>query len=163
MNSINPVSEPIIAGTVVAGTLDLSAALFCSWLLRGRTADVVLRGIAAGPFGDVMSEGGPLGSFVGLFVHYGIMAVIASVFVLAARRFPALVRHPAPIGLGYGVLCYLFMYWIVLPLRWPTTFPVTRPSDLAVALSFQLFFVGLPIALIAARYQKGIARRRDQE
>ena len=147
------ISEPIIAATVVAGTLDLSAAFLSAWIGYGRPAGTVLRGIAAGPFGDVMRDGGPLAAFAGLVVHYGIMAVIAAVFVVTARARPELIRHPVPIGLGYGSLTYIVMYWIVLPTRWPAAFPDTSPSSVALALAFQLFFVGLPIALIAARYR----------
>lgn len=147
------ISEPIVAGTVIAGTLDLSAAFLSAWIVSGRTAGAVLRGIASGPFGDVMRDGGPLAAMAGLVVHYGIMAVIAAVFVVAARAAPALVRHPVPIGLAYGSLTYLVMYWIVLPARWPAAFPNTTPVDVALALAFQLLFVGLPIALVAARYR----------
>ena len=153
------IAQPIAAGTVVSGTLDLSAAILSAWLLKGQSAGDVLRGIAAGPFGDVMRDGGPLAALAGLIIHYGIMAVIAAVFMVAARAKPALVRHPVPIGLAYGALTYIVMYWIVLPARWPAIFPITTPSSVLLSLAFQLFFVGLPIALIAARYQEGGARQ----
>ncbi|PWG02166.1 hypothetical protein [Sphingosinicella humi] len=153
------IAEPIAVGTVVAGTLDLSAAILSAWILKGQSAGDVLRGIAAGPFGDVMRDGGPLAALAGLIIHYGIMAVIAAVFMIAARARPALVRHPVPIGLAYGALTYIVMYWIVLPARWPAIFPITTPSSVLLSLAFQLFFVGLPIALIAARYQmRGLER-----
>ncbi len=156
------IAEPIAAGTVVAGTLDLSAAFLAAWIRSGQAAGDVLRGIAAGPFGDVMRDGGPLAAFAGLLVHYAIMAVIAAVFVIAARAAPALVRHPVPIGLAYGSLTYIVMYWIVLPARWPAFYPITTPSSVLLSLAFQLFFVGLPIALIAARYRVGGARQSAQ-
>ena len=101
-------------------------------------------------------------SFAGLFVHYGIMAVIAAVFVIAARAAPALVRHPVPIGLAYGSLVYIVMYWVVLPARWPASYPITTPSSVLLSLAFQLFFVGLPITLVAARYHTGGTRRPAQ-
>lgn len=149
------ISQPILLATVVAGTLDLAGASLSGWIVKGRSPADVLRGVASGPFGDVMREGGPFAAVAGLAVHYGIMAVIAAVFVVAARAMPALVRHPVPIGLAYGAFTYLVMYWIVLPMRWPTVFPVTRPTDVIVALAFQLLLVGVPIALVAARYQPG--------
>src|SRR3546814_16846283 len=109
------ISEPIVAGTVIAGTLDLSAAFLSAWITSGRTAGSVLRGIASGPFGDVMRDGGPLAAMAGLVVHYGIMAVIAAVFVVAARAAPALVRHPCPIGHAYGSLPTPLLYWHLSP------------------------------------------------
>jgi hypothetical protein len=148
------VSETIGKATLIAGTLDLTAALLAAWIKSGSPPGEVLRSIAAGPFGDVMGEGGPFATLAGLLIHYGIMAVIAAVFVLAARRVPELVRHPVPIGLAYGATVYLVMYWVVLPTRWPELYPITTPSSVLLSLTFQLLFVGVPIALVAAAHQR---------
>lgn len=147
------IARPIFVGTVVAGTLDLSAAFMSAWAVRARAPDAVLRGVAAGPFGDVMRDGGPLAAMAGLVVHYGIMAAMVAVFVIAARAAPALLRHPVTMGLAYGALTYLIMNWIVLPLRWPEVFPTGRPLDIVLAFLFHTLLVGVPIAVVTAHYR----------
>ena len=77
---------------------------------------------------------------------------MAAVYMVAARRLPALLRHPIVAGLAYGFLLWIVMYWIVKPLRWPEA---PLPGS-AWSIGNQLFshciLVGLPIALIARRY-----------
>jgi hypothetical protein len=42
--------------------------------------------------------------------------IIAGLFVLAANQLPLLLRRPFPAGLGYGVIVYLVMTFVVVPL-----------------------------------------------
>ena len=141
--------KPILAATLVAGTLDiLSAFVFAG--MAGATPMGVLRYVASGPFG-----GGLPATFgwaaAGLAVHFAIMACMVAAYMLIAPRIPALLRHPIFAGLLYGLLLWIIMYWIVKPLRWPDA---PLPGGLN-AIAQQLFshcvLTGLPIALIAAR------------
>lgn len=144
-------ARPIVVATLVAGTLDiLSAFLFAG--MAGIGVLPVLRYVASGPFGDAVRQGGAGWAAIGLAVHFAIMAVMAAAYMIAARRLPALLRHPVVAGLAYGLLLWLVMYWIVKALRWPEA---PLPSG-AWSIGNQLFshcvLVGLPIALIARRY-----------
>lgn len=140
----------VVLGTAVAGTLDLSSAFVFAGM-AGRTPVQVLRGVASGPFGDQAASGGAAMALAGLVVHYALMAVMVSVFALAARRLGLLVRHPVLAGLAYGFCIYLVMYWIVLPLRFPARFPQVGWWPIGNALFSHLICVGLPIGLITAR------------
>jgi hypothetical protein len=148
--------RPILIATLVAGTLDiLSAFVFAGMAGMGPAA--VLTYVASGPFGDGVRSGGPHWAAVGLAVHFAIMACMAAAYVLAARRIPALIRHPVAAGLAYGFLLWLIMYWVVKPLRWPDA-PLPHTAwGIANALFSHCLLVGLPIALVAARH----LRRRD--
>ena len=130
--------------TLAAGTLDILSA----FVWTGAVV-VVLQSVASGPFGDTVASG-PWGPPLGLLVHFAIMAAMVTVYVLAARRIPALNRYWPLAGLLYGFALWIAMYWIVIPLRWPGT-----PSRELVAVAQQLIshclLVGLPIAWIAAR------------
>ena len=142
--------RPMLVATLIAGTLDiLSAFLFAG--LSGVTPVGVLRYVASGPFGEAPTPG-PAWAAVGLAIHFTIMACMAAAYILVARRIPALLRHPIVAGLLYGVLLWLIMYWIVKPLRWPDA---PLPHTL-YAVANQLFshciLVGVPIALVAARW-----------
>jgi hypothetical protein len=143
--------RPILIATFVAGTLDiLSAFVFAGMAGMGPVG--VLTYVASGPFGDGVRGGGPVWAAAGLAVHFAIMACMASAYVLVARRIPALLRHPVPAGLAYGFLLWLIMYWAVKPLRWPDA-PLPHSAwSIGNALFSHCLLVGLPIALVAARY-----------
>ncbi|MES2754217.1 MAG: hypothetical protein V4659_06095 [Pseudomonadota bacterium] len=136
----------IVLGTATAGTLDLMSA-FVFGGMAGRTAPQILAGVATGPFPAIGA--GLDASAVGAAVHYAIMAVMVGAFVLAARGRPALLRQPIAAGVAYGVLLYLIMYWIVLPLRFPAVWPRSDAWTVGNALFSHCLCVGVPIALIA--------------
>jgi len=138
--------RPILWATLVAGTLDILAA----FVFAGAVVPV-LRTVASGPLGDGLADG-PAGALLGLLVHFAIMAAMAAAYFLAAARLPLLVRMWVIMGLLYGVVLWIVMYWIVMPLRWES---YTTPHE-AVPIARQLFahclLVGLPIAWFARRH-----------
>lgn len=148
--------QTIVTATAVAGTLDILSAFYFS--TKASPAQV-LRYVATGPFGDGMADAGTGGALLGLLVHFAIMTVMVTVFVLASRRWPALTALPILSGVAYGLILYGVMYWIVLPLRFPALFPITEPVRIAKALFSHLVLVGIPIALIARRGLRGRGRQ----
>lgn len=139
----------IVTATLVAGTLDiLSAFLFAAKAGMGPAA--VLGYVASGPFGDRALHGAGW-VLAGLAVHYGIMTCMAATYALAASRLPALARRPIGAGLGYGLLLWIVMYWIVKPLRWPQAPLPHTAYGIGNALFSHCILVGLPIALIVSR------------
>lgn len=140
--------RPIAIATAVAGTLDILFAMILT-LAFGREIPGMLRYVASGPF-PAASEMGIGGAILGLVVHFALMAIMAAVFVLAARRLPALVDRPWVAGTAYGLVTYFAMNWLIVPLRFGTPLP---PSTVSVAtqLFAHIVLVGIPFALIAAR------------
>lgn len=143
------VDRRIFAGTAVAGTLDIAAAILLTLYFGKRTVDAMLRGVASGPFPPATDWGLP-GAALGLAVHYTLMAIMVTVFVLAANRKPALKQQPLLWGVVYGLITYVVMNLIVVPLRFGTPLP---PSPLAIAtqLFCHIVLVGIPIAFIARK------------
>lgn len=137
--------RPILWATLVAGTLDILSAFVFSGAVVS-----VLQSVASGPFGNTIAEG-PAGAPLGLLTHFVIMAVMVTVYVLAARRIPALTRYWIVSGLLYGVVLWLVMYWIVLPLRFDSYQTPHAPLAIAKQLFSHCICVGLPIAFIARR------------
>lgn len=140
--------KPILIATLVAGTLDILAATILT-LIRGGQPMNMLRTVASGPFPGATGWGAQ-GSVLGLAVHFALMAAMVTIFMLAASRWRRLWERPFLWGLLYGLVTYVAMNLIVVPLRWPANFP---PSPLSVAtqLFCHIILVGIPIALIARR------------
>jgi hypothetical protein len=147
-----PVWRPIVVATLVCGTLDILFATLLT-LLRGREPAAMLRYVASGPLPGATEWGGA-GSLLGLAVHFTLMAIMVAVFVLAARQWPALLDRPALSGLIYGLITYVAMNWIVVPLRFPAAFP-PKPLSIATQLFAHIILVGLPTAFIARRHLRG--------
>lgn len=138
----------LVWATLVAGTIDiLYAAMMSSIFGRGPAA--MLRTVASGPF-PAATEMGAAGSIIGLIVHFTLMAVMAAAFLLAARNWPSLLAKPIQSGIIYGLVTYVVMNWIVVPLRFATPLP-PKASSIASQLFAHIVLVGIPIALIAAR------------
>lgn len=79
------------------------------------------------------------------------MAMMVTAYVLAASRIPALNRYWIIAGLLYGVVLWLAMYWIVMPLRWESYTPPHEAWPITRQLISHCLLVGLPIAFIARR------------
>ena len=145
----NSIVKPIVVATAACGTLDIAWAMILTMWFGGEIPKM-LRYVASGPFPQAM-EMGDTGSLLGLLVHFALMAIMATVFVLAAKRIPDLTSAPLKWGVIYGLITYVVMNLVVVPLRFGTPVP---PSMRAIAtqLFAHLFLVGIPMALITAKY-----------
>lgn len=136
---------------IVCGILDLVYACIATMLVGG-TPQAVLLSVASGPFGDAVANWGETAAFAGFLVHFAIMAVMVAGYGLLVSRSPLGRMNPWLAGTLYGFALYLVMYWVVLPLRFPSAFPQTDPIRIAGALFPHIVLVGIPMALIARRY-----------
>lgn len=142
--------KAILIGGVVGGALDLLFAVsFAAY--NGAAPSRVFQAIASGLLGQPAFGGGPGVSALGIGCHFAMSVLWAAVFALAARRLPALARRPVVAGLVFGVVVFLCMRLLVLPLSAyprPVTFkPLATVLDL---LSHMLLF-GVPIAVVVGR------------
>lgn len=139
----------ILLATAIAGTLDIGMAAI-ETARAGKPVGGMLRGLASGPF-PAATDWGAGGALLGLGVHYAIMAAMAAVFVIARDRIPIVRRHTIPCALAYGVLLWLVMYGLVLPLRFGAPFPSPKPEAIAKQLFAHVVLVGLTFGLVAKR------------
>ena len=145
-------AKPIVVATLICGTLDILWAVILT-LSRGREPAAMLRGVASGPFPDA-TDWGTGGAFLGLVVHFALMAIIVAVFVLTARRYPTLLDRPWLSGLIYGLITYAVMNLVVVPLRFPAAWP-PKTLSIATQLFAHIVLVGWPTAFIARGYLRG--------
>jgi hypothetical protein len=141
----------IVAAGLVVGVLDISSA-FVIWWQRGVALQRGLQGITAGLLGGNSYEGGMATAGLGLALHFFVAFVVVSVFYLASRKIPFLMKQPLISGAFYGIGVYIVMYWFVLPTAFPTFRHRLWNELLAIAIHISL--IGLPTAFIVRRYSQ---------
>ena len=140
--------RPIVIATAISGTLDILFAMILT-IAFGREIPNMLRFVASGPF-PAATGMGTSGALLGLAVHYCLMAIMATGLVLLVRWRPELAQAPLRTGLGYGLITYFIMNWLVVPLRFHTPLP-PKPISVATQLFAHIVLVGVPMAFIVAR------------
>lgn len=175
------VLSAILIGGLVAGALDIAYAFFIYGdLSYGMSPIQVLQSVAAGWIGrEPAMAGGISTAVLGAITHFGIAIVMAAVFVLAAQLSSSLRKSALLWGALYGLVLYVAMNYVIAPLsaadaagqlattsaeaseRLTRAFSSLRPSDpdhpwmLAATIFTHVVLVGIPIALIAASFNRG--------
>ena len=139
---------PILAGGLIAGTMDLTAA-FIIW---GWT---VPRAIASGLLGPAALHGGAAIWTLGVFLHFFIALSAAAIYFFASRRLLFLKQNPLVCGLFYGIAVFLVMNLVVKPLSASPyrNGPFTLFA-LIQGLLVHMFCIGLPIAYSIRKFSK---------
>jgi hypothetical protein len=140
----------IVTAWLVAGTMDLTAALTYYPLTAGVRPVRIVQGIASGVLGASAFQGGFKTAALGVVFHYLIALIWTVVFFVAAQRFKVLTKHVVPVGLTYGVVVWLVMNLIVLPLSNVRHAPIQLGAAVTGAVIL-MFCIGLPIAVIVGR------------
>jgi hypothetical protein len=137
----------ILLGTLVVGALDITEVIVC-YGLKGVPATRILQSVARGLLGKAAFEGGIRTALLGLALHYFIAFVVVCVYFFASQKIAVLRHSPVVMGAVYGLLVYLFMNFVVVPLSaaGPPRFTTTTVLNQLFA---HVFCVGIPTALIA--------------
>ena len=143
----------ILVGGLIAGVLDITSAFINSALHHNRGPIGLLQGIASALLGPDSFNGGIPTAALGLAIHFLIATVACAVFYAASRKIKFLVQQAIVSGVLYGVVVYLFMYHVVLPLAFSRRFPYTL-AQIVTAVIIHMVCVGLPISLTVRRYSK---------
>jgi uncharacterized membrane protein YagU involved in acid resistance len=152
------IPRAILVGGAIGGALDLLFAVsFAGYY--GVAPSRVFRTIASGLLGNAALTGGNAVSALGVACHFALSWIWAALFAAAAWRYPTLTRRPFLSGVLFGIVVFLSMRLIVLPLSAyprPVSFePLATVLDL---LSHMLLF-GTPIAVMVSKVIQ--ARRPD--
>ena len=140
----------VLIGGSIAATLDILFAITYA-ATNGLTPLKLLQTVASGLLGNAAFDGGVPAAMLGLAGHFGMSYLWATLFMAAASRLPQLVAKPAVAGPIFGILVFFTMRLVVLPLSaFPYPVSFSQPGATLDLLS-HMFFVGLPIALAAAK------------
>jgi hypothetical protein len=140
----------LIAG-LAAAVIEMIFVLPIRYWLVGATPDVVFQFIASGALGRQAFEKGTYAVLFGIGVHTLISIVSAAVFAIGALRWSWLRRHVLLSGCACGILAFLVMSFIVLPLSAIGLSLPKSPALFATSLSIHMFAFGVPIAVVCAR------------
>ena len=143
-------ARAILYGTLAVGALDALDAIVFVGLRSGATPVRIFQSIAGGWLGRAAYTGGLSAAALGVATHFFIAFGIVATYFVCSRRVHLLTRHPVLCGIAYGLIVYVVMNRVVIPLSaigaaaWPPL-PV-----LANGLLIHAFGIGIPSALAAA-------------
>jgi hypothetical protein len=138
----------VLAGGLVAGTLDISYARIFWAIKAGVTPLRIFQSVAAGLLGKTSFDGGAATAALGLTLHYFIASTMALAYYLVAKRWALLTRRPGLFGATYGLLLYLMMNYVVVPLSAAGS-GSKDPLWVALSIAVHALFIGIPCALFA--------------
>jgi len=141
----------ILWGGLIAGTMDITAAILTYKIRNNLPATRLLQSVASGLLGKDAFTGGKPTAALGLLLHFVIAFGATTVFYLASRKMPWLIQHAVIAGVLYGIVVHQFMQQVVLPLsafhKGPFNF-----NMLLLGLATHVVCIGLPIALSVRRF-----------
>jgi hypothetical protein len=141
-------------GGGIGGLLD---ALYAS-LMWGMGA---WQSVASGLLGKASFEGGNATIALGLALHFFIAFMMALVYVKASHKLSALTTRPIVMGVLYGLVLYVVMNFVVIPLS-AIGFHTPSLKGVLKSLPPHILFVGPAIALVTAlRARAGAALKMD--
>lgn len=143
-----------VAGGVLAGALDMLYATGF-WALRDVPAQRIFQSVAAGLLGRAAFAGGATSAVLGLALHFLIAIAMALAYAWAAREMPALRRHPWRYGALYGLVLYVVMSFIVVPLSASPRGGSMPTSWIVCSVIAHVVLVGWPCAWFARRGWNG--------
>lgn len=145
--------KAILYSGLAVGVLDgIAAAVNAGF--SGVSPVRVFQYVASGLLGRAAFEGGIPIAALGLFLHFVVAFGASAVFVAANRFVPFLTRLPLVFGPVYGVIVYFVMREIVSPLSLTNRGSSPTFKGTMIMIIIHILFVGLPIALITAKFTK---------
>lgn len=153
--------RPIIAGGLIAGTLDVGAASLINFV----SPVLILRYIASGVLGARAFGPGADPACLGLILQWLMSILIAAIYFGVTARWRALRSHWGLGGLSAGVVIFAVMNFLVMPL---SAAPITyrdiaehfHPLKSAANLLAMLVF-GWIVAYCAQRFAGEAAESDD--
>lgn len=147
----------ILIGGLIAGVFDITyACVFFGF--RNHVSPIrIFQSVARGALGNAAFQGGYKTAALGLFFHFLIALIAATIYFVASRALRFMVTHPIICGILYGACVYVFMYGIVMRVSaiHSATLPWNYPWAVLIPnLLIHMLGIGLPIALATRHYSK---------
>lgn len=163
------IPRAILWGGLICGVLDITSAFIDAGIQYGMTPLRLLQVVASALLGPASYNGGLATAALGLAMHFTVAFTATTIFYLASRRFPILLKWPVISGPLYGALVFIVMYRVTIPLTialkslYLMNVNHTLPKLGLSQFGIHLVCVGLPIALTVRRFATTAARIATDE
>jgi hypothetical protein len=137
----------IFVTALLCGTLDAITPMIFYRISPARLFQI----IATGAFGKAALSGAMATVLWGVGFHYFIALSWTALFFLVFPKFRLQNGNQFVIGLCYGIVIWLVMNLVVLPLSNALRGPVNLKSVL-IGMMMLMIMVGLPISIMARRF-----------
>lgn len=137
---------------VAAADIVFATTLWFDWSVPGLTR--VFQSIAVGVLGQTSYQGGVATALLGAVLHVFMATLFVVASTVVGLRLPRLLRRPWLYGPPYGVLLYVIMNFVVMPLsRVGRTPSLEHPDWILLAILAHMVF-GVVCIVFARRALK---------
>jgi hypothetical protein len=145
--------KSIALTTLIAGTMDITAACTQAYLSANVMPDRVLKYVASGVFGKAAFAGGLDMMAWGLFFHFIIAFSCVVCFFLAYPKLPLLEKSVLLNSVLIGLVAWTVTARLIVPMSQVPQSPF-QLSKAIVAASILVVCIGFPIAYNARQFFK---------
>ncbi|MEO7323984.1 MAG: hypothetical protein ABIW82_04070 [Dokdonella sp.] len=138
---------------IALGDMSFAITVWFGWNEAGFVR--VFQSIAVGVLGKASYDGGVSTAILGAALHLFMATLFVLIYTLVARRVPAILRQPLVLGPAYGVVIYLVMNFVVMPLSRVAASPTFKHPDwIAYSVLAHMVFglIAVTFARRALRY-----------
>ena len=136
---------------LLAGTLDITAAIVRFYIEHKQEPIPLFRYIASGLFGKETASTGRLMIVWGIVIHYMIAFLFTAFLFLIYPKLIAWLKNKFLTGFLYGLFIWAVMNLVMVPFSKINEFPSDTKQSIIAALIL-IFMIGLPVALMADRH-----------
>lgn len=141
--------QVFIGGLLIAiGDIAFAITLWFDWTSAGVVR--VFQSIAIGVLGQASYEGGVPTAVLGAALHLFMATLFVAIYTFVARRKPGLLDKPFVYGPLYGIVLYVVMNFVVMPLSRVGASPSFKHPDW-IAMSVVAHMVFGVICVLFAR------------
>lgn len=144
-------TRSVCTAWLIAGTLDITAACIQYYIHTGKGPEGVLRYVASGALGKSAAGGGMEIPLLGLLLHYIVALIWTLVFFWLYPRLKFMQVNKWVTGLVYGMVVWVIMNRLVVPLSAAHTGPFVLKKA-AIAMAILMVCIGLPLSLAANKH-----------
>jgi hypothetical protein len=143
--------KTILTAWLVAGTLDILAALTQFYIKTGKDPAIVLKYIARGIFGADAMKGGTGMMIWGLVFHYLIALGCTIAFFFLYPNVKIMRANKWLTAFVFGILSWVVTTRVIVPLSRITQAPFNLSAALQ-AMAILVVMIGLPLTFIIGKY-----------
>lgn len=143
--------KTILVAGLLAGTLDLLAAVAWFLLGGGKEPERIFRFIASGWFGKEAFAGGEGMAAMGVLFHYLIAFLFTGFYFFLYPSLPVLKKNILLTAVFFGVFTWLVMNLVVVPFS-KISSATFKPLNVSIGIGILILFFALPITLILKRH-----------